>query len=88
MQTHIYTTPTSIICIDEETGKAIWQLTTWQVAALRAAAEQMAERLREMKKFRDAIGHDTRNEKVSVSWINLFDENDAAALEALERVSK
>ncbi len=46
METHIYTTPTSVICIDEETGKAVWKLTTKQVAALREAGEKMAEVLR------------------------------------------
>ena len=47
METHIYTTPTSVICIDEETGKAIWQLTTKQIAALREAGEKMAALLGE-----------------------------------------
>jgi len=45
METHIYTTPTSVVCIDEETGKAIWKLTTKQIAALREAGEKMKARL-------------------------------------------
>jgi len=47
METHIYTTPTSVICIDEETGKAIWQLTTKQIAALREAGEKMHDIIEE-----------------------------------------
>ena len=58
METHIYTTPTSVICIDEETGKAIWQLTTKQIAALREAGEKMKDALEDIKLGNDLYGAD------------------------------
>ena len=55
METHIYTTPTSVICIDEETGKAIWQLTTKQIAALREAGEKLAKVAKDYENIDDLL---------------------------------
>jgi hypothetical protein len=60
-----------------------------EIAALRAAAEQMAERLRAMRQYQKEVPHDNNKDAlVYITWINLFDDEDAAALAEWERVSK
>jgi hypothetical protein len=56
--------------------------------ALRDAAEQMAERLRAMKQYRNAWNDDDQDRQVLVTLENIFDDDDAAALSEWERVSK
>jgi len=84
METHIYTTPTSVICINEETGKVIWQLTTKQITALREAGEKMEERLRMLKTYQNFC----RTFPDSLNIEKIFTDDDEAALAEWEAANK